>query len=167
MTLKEYHVACARTCPSLGSTQLDTLHMNIGIATETGEILDAIKRKIAYKKEVDIVNIEEEIGDTCWYICNRYNMTSKNKDMLPEPFEYKIDNIESLANILLSISPTTSYTILISIVKCTANFFNLDFETCLDKNIAKLYARYPEKFTEELAINRNTDNERKILEKDI
>lgn len=39
-----------------------------------------------------------------------------------------------------------------------------DFETAMERNIAKLKARYPEKFTEELAENRNLDKERAILE---
>jgi NTP pyrophosphatase (non-canonical NTP hydrolase) len=33
-----------------------------------------------------------------------------------------------------------------------------------DRNIAKLKARYPDKFTEDNAINRDLDNERKVLE---
>lgn len=39
-----------------------------------------------------------------------------------------------------------------------------DFETVMERNIAKLKARYPEKFTEELAENRNLEKERAILE---
>jgi NTP pyrophosphatase (non-canonical NTP hydrolase) len=39
-----------------------------------------------------------------------------------------------------------------------------DFETVMERNIAKLRARYPEKFTEELAENRNLEKERAILE---
>lgn len=39
------------------------------------------------------------------------------------------------------------------------------FEQIQDKNIAKLKERYPDKFTEENAINRDLEKERKILEK--
>lgn len=39
-----------------------------------------------------------------------------------------------------------------------------DFETIMKTNIEKLKARYPEKFTEEHAINRDLDKERQILE---
>lgn len=39
-----------------------------------------------------------------------------------------------------------------------------DFETVMKTNIAKLQARYPQKFTEEAAIDRDLDKERKILE---
>lgn len=39
-----------------------------------------------------------------------------------------------------------------------------DFETVMETNINKLKARYPQKFTEDEALNRDLDKERKILE---
>jgi len=45
---------------------------------------------------------------------------------------------------------------------CSINGF--DLEEILATNIAKLEARYPEKFTEEKANNRDLGRERKILE---
>ena len=39
-----------------------------------------------------------------------------------------------------------------------------DFEEILEKNIAKLKARYPEKFTADKANHRDLEKERKILE---
>ena len=39
-----------------------------------------------------------------------------------------------------------------------------DFESVMQTNIAKLKARYPDKFTEEKAITRDLETERKILE---
>jgi NTP pyrophosphatase (non-canonical NTP hydrolase) len=41
---------------------------------------------------------------------------------------------------------------------------DLDFEDILDLNIKKLRARFPDKFTESDALNRNLDQERSILE---
>jgi hypothetical protein len=41
---------------------------------------------------------------------------------------------------------------------------NIDLEEMLQRNIDKLKARYPEKFTQENALNRNLDVERQILE---
>lgn len=41
----------------------------------------------------------------------------------------------------------------------------IDFEKILDNNINKLRVRYPEKFTNENATNRNLEAERKELEK--
>lgn len=43
------------------------LHASIGLATEAGELLDALKKFIFYGKDLDIVNIKEEGGDSQWY----------------------------------------------------------------------------------------------------
>ena len=43
------------------------LHAGIGLATESGEFLDALKKAIFYGKELDRVNLQEEIGDLLWY----------------------------------------------------------------------------------------------------
>lgn len=45
-----------------------------------------------------------------------------------------------------------------------ANLYNYDLEDIMQTNIAKLKARFPEKFTSDNAINRNLETERKILE---
>lgn len=45
-----------------------------------------------------------------------------------------------------------------------ARMLNLDIEKLLENNIAKLTVRFPDKFTEEKALNRNLDSERKVLE---
>ena len=41
---------------------------------------------------------------------------------------------------------------------------NIDIENGMEINIAKLRQRFPEKFTEENAVSRDLDKERKILE---
>jgi NTP pyrophosphatase (non-canonical NTP hydrolase) len=46
---------------------LRILHTAMGICTEAGELLDAVKRHIFYGKELDEVNLKEEIGDLGWY----------------------------------------------------------------------------------------------------
>jgi len=44
------------------------LHAGIGMATEAGEFLDALKKHIFYGKELDRVNLKEELGDLFWYM---------------------------------------------------------------------------------------------------
>jgi hypothetical protein len=41
----------------------------------------------------------------------------------------------------------------------------VDFEDVWERNIKKLAARYPEKYSRNKALNRNLNKERKILEK--
>lgn len=43
------------------------LHGSMGISTEAGELEDALKKYIFYGKELDTVNIIEEIGDLLYY----------------------------------------------------------------------------------------------------
>lgn len=44
------------------------VHMVLGISGEAGELLDAIKKKAIYQKELDIENIYEELGDIEFYL---------------------------------------------------------------------------------------------------
>lgn len=51
-----------------GSFKFDLLHAAIGLATEAGEFQDALKKHIFYGKELDTVNLREELGDILWYV---------------------------------------------------------------------------------------------------
>ena len=44
------------------------LHMAIGVSGEAGELLDAVKRVAIYRKEIDIENVIEELGDLEFYM---------------------------------------------------------------------------------------------------
>lgn len=44
------------------------LHSAIGIATESGELLDALKKRMFYNKALDHTNVVEELGDLLWYV---------------------------------------------------------------------------------------------------
>lgn len=44
------------------------LHAVMGMETETGELMDMLKKHIFYNKEFDRVNAKEEIGDLLWYV---------------------------------------------------------------------------------------------------
>jgi len=44
------------------------LHMAVGISGEAGELLDAIKKAVIYRKPVDRENVIEELGDLEFYM---------------------------------------------------------------------------------------------------
>lgn len=44
------------------------MHMAIGVSGEAGELLDAIKKKVIYRKPLDMENILEELGDIEFYL---------------------------------------------------------------------------------------------------
>lgn len=43
------------------------MHASIGLSGESGELLDACKKDWIYGKELDIVNVLEELGDIRFY----------------------------------------------------------------------------------------------------
>jgi len=92
------------------------LHATMGLATEAGEALDALKKHIFYNRPLDTINLQEELGDIFWY-----------------------------AAIL-------------------ADACDFTFEDTMQKNVAKLKARYPKRFTERDANTRDLELERRILE---
>jgi NTP pyrophosphatase (non-canonical NTP hydrolase) len=44
------------------------LHMAVGASGEAGELLDAIKKAVIYRKPLDIANVREECGDILFYV---------------------------------------------------------------------------------------------------
>jgi NTP pyrophosphatase (non-canonical NTP hydrolase) len=49
------------------------LHAAMGACTESGELLDSLKKAIFYGKELDVVNFKEELGDILWYLAIAYH----------------------------------------------------------------------------------------------
>lgn len=100
------------------NTGIDVLHAVLGIATEAGELLEAIQIGLFGEDGFDFVNLAEEVGDVFWYQAILANAAGKS------------------------------------------------FEEIQATNIAKLRARFPNKFTEHDAQVRNLSAERAILEQD-
>lgn len=44
------------------------MHMTIGISGEAGELLDAVKKRVIYRKPLDVCNVVEELGDIEFYM---------------------------------------------------------------------------------------------------
>lgn len=47
---------------------LHLLHMILGISGEVGELLDAVKKAVMYRKVMDRANVVEELGDIEFYL---------------------------------------------------------------------------------------------------
>ncbi len=43
-------------------------HMSSALTGEAGELNDAIKKAVIYRKEIDLVNVVEELGDIEFYL---------------------------------------------------------------------------------------------------
>lgn len=53
---------------TLTSEDAHALHMAVGIAGESGELLDAVKKAAIYRKPIDRENVVEELGDLEFYM---------------------------------------------------------------------------------------------------
>lgn len=53
---------------SLNAEKCAVSHMAAGISGEAGELLDAVKKYVAYNKELDLENVIEELGDIEFYM---------------------------------------------------------------------------------------------------
>ena len=45
----------------------DLMHAAMGLCTEAGEFMDALKKAACHGRPIDVVNLREEIGDILWY----------------------------------------------------------------------------------------------------
>lgn len=98
METKKYVELSDRTCKHIGPAgflldegKYDLLHATLGVAGESGELVDAVKKHVIYGKPLDVANVREEIGDIMWYIalmCRTLDMSLE--DLLQE-------NIDKLA----------------------------------------------------------------------
>lgn len=74
MKLNDYCSKVENTRAVLKNKGADNIHMLFGMITEVGELMDAFKKEMAYGKEVDWVNVKEEVGDLMWYIAGFCNV---------------------------------------------------------------------------------------------
>lgn len=181
MNLEQYQIDANRTCPDLGSKELNAAHMIMGMVSELNELFDAIHNE-------DKVNIGEELTDQHWYLANYCLLYGINYDLINELtatevfigdyqdiFNELTHTISSLTDVekkLLAYKKPVSQELRIEGIKAVFIalkacyvYYDLDISKCLENNIAKLRIRFPEKFDADKAINRDHNAERIELEK--
>lgn len=97
---------------------LELWHAILGIASELGELIEALLPYLLEGKQINFFNAAEELGDIEWYVA------------------------------------------------LAATALGQDLDELRARNILKLMRRYPEKFTERDAVERDLEAERKALEAD-
>lgn len=53
---------------SMTADKAHLMHMMMGVSGEVGELLDSIKKHVAYNKPLDYAHIVEELGDIEYYL---------------------------------------------------------------------------------------------------
>ena len=67
LTVDEYQKLALRTAKDMGSQELNLIHAAMGMSSDAGEFVDAIKKYVIYGKALDVTNAIEEIGDVMWF----------------------------------------------------------------------------------------------------
>lgn len=166
------------------------LHALMGLVTESGELIDAIKRHYFYVKEdktrksLDVVNLREECGDLMWYLailCDHYDkdfQESYNQLVLADSPE-EVSSIRLLRrstlisltankmlNDFLILNADPNVEELFNYVNYLVYELNGSWKEISKKNIEKLQHRFPDKYNVDKAYNRDLGTEREILEND-
>jgi len=189
MELGNYQKAAFRTCPDLGeqyqtiflkagqvdaynklAMKLNLSHMVHGMCSELSELSDA-------QESLDKVNMAEEMIDILWYVAGY--CTFKNYQ-LEEVFQATAGTMKSLSWHIHELTDVVkkfeAYNKPINEVDEIHHLGSIVywikyvlgeeiFNKATDNNIDKLRVRYPEKFSNEAAINRDIAAERRELEK--
>lgn len=91
---------------SLSSYDCHNIHMIMGMSGEVGELLDAIKKSVIYRKDLDMEHVIEELGDIEFYMeglrqglgLTREEILVKNIEKLQKRYESgKFSNQEANA----------------------------------------------------------------------
>lgn len=182
MEIKQYQEEVKRTNADLGSKILNSIHMIVGMNSEYNELCEAVEKQ-------DKINISEELTDIMWYLCNYCNVYDIK---LPVIFKFHpsakdISIKHPIKDLFMKISKLTDIEkktwvyfkvienykridLVLAIAISLSNLYylhDIDPYQSMQNNIDKLRKRFPEKFTEELAENRNLSEERESLEKNI
>jgi len=176
MNIKTYQGQAERTLPDLGTKVLNTSHMIYGMLSEVNELYDS----------TDSVNTSEELSDISWYLANYCTINSIDLNSLitfsstyffRKKEHYEKQLVYDLSKLCNSEKRELAYKkpfnqedkvdLVIEIAKSLNDcyvYHKINIFDSLQKNIDKLKARFPEKFNEHDALNRDLDAERKILE---
>lgn len=175
MTYNEYQKLAVRTCKVYEDNNMNLLHMAVGLHSEFDELMAALQND-------DVVNIGEEIADHMWYLavyCHFVKLPFNHIVMInPDPVPYSLERLTS--KFLDLVKKRSIYgkwdstllhqegELLTFIVQKLYDFtdaFGLDMSKILENNIEKLKVRFPEKYTDLSANNRNLDAEYEQLKK--
>ena len=78
MDIKEYQQEILRTVPSKMTKPNKLANFSLGLAGESGELIDMIKKHLYQDHEIDINKVSNEAGDLVWYLCNILNVFNIN-----------------------------------------------------------------------------------------
>lgn len=177
MTLNEFQTLALRTYNDLGDKLKNSLHMTTGMASEFNK-----EARIAQINN-DKVNLMEEFGDILWFAVVYAHIYNIKIPVTREPIDvphsvFSEFNVAICIGGLLDLDKaelaygrkadederTRTLQNLFNHMYLWAGIIEINPEMAMERVIAKLKKRFPEKFSTEQAITRNLEVERAALE---
>lgn len=194
MNKKEFIESTARTWNNQ-DREKNIRHALLGMRSEVGEIESALKKVIGYGRELDRVNVLEEIGDLFYFSVRLWSEFSHSAGMLnlrPCPagavgfddalaveeftlelgtrinslssYLYEKVRFEALSRATVPVFVSRRLEDIVDDAAKLLSFVGYTPEECFARNVDKLRKRFPEKFDQDLAQNRDLETERAALE---
>lgn len=176
MTENYITLAMRTNSPTAGTHGVhpDLLHATLGLADEMFEMYRAYSLG-------DITNAVEEMGDFCWFVAlAAYHLDCNPFVGFPSAEDLDDIYLEDLTHSFISaIKKAYAYgapldiaylrqqlTLMVGCIAFTCDelLSRVPLIELLDRNIKKLRTRYPERFTQDLALNRDLDAEAAALQ---
>jgi len=189
VNFSEYMPLALRTAKPFPHEQ-QVKHALLGLVTEIGELADNVKRFAIYGKPFDAVNMMEEVADCCWYLnlyMHEMHLGGKLVDDIWE--ETKVGflagkglstDLWDLVDMALMSAAlvggvavpekergVSNREMVVGIATGLCGYLvyaGYTLDAALTKNIDKLALRYGDKYSDYMALNRDTGAERKVLE---
>lgn len=172
-----------------GQREVNLLHSAIGVATEVGEIVECFQKALALSAEqekgfghaLDSVNLAEECADVMWYLAipirdfgldiGKLASLAPNKTTLEQLTIDSANFLDMMKKVSFYGKPVDGFivdqhvcNIYIHMITM-AHKHTFDLELAMSNNQDKLRARFPDKYDDAKALNRDLNTERTELEK--
>lgn len=176
MKFIDYIVPAMRTAKTYATLELNIRHAAYGLTTEAGELFSILKRVEVYGKSFDETmqaKAREELGDWYWYLALLVHHVGANWDeeASPRPFGDDLKDSTPVDHMMLSMNTVSAMATLtyhgmtptnlnslssliptvLPVIDDGARALGFDPDQLRAENIEKLRARYPEKYSDELA----------------
>ncbi len=178
MNIDEYQTLACRT---MGDASLTTLAL--GIAGESGEVADLVKKHVGHSHELDREKLKEELGDVLWYVATMaralgcelrdlfpsYSFESTTNCARKRALERAATGISASAGrVLILLNDSDGFSIgyeesqalerflaqLVLSINDACKTIGVEIEDVAAANIDKLRRRYPDGFSSERSRNR-------------
>lgn len=90
MNFNEYQTLAARTLKKEESIEINIVNLAMGIAGESGETVDYLKKVLFHGHEFEVEKFASELGDILWYVTSLCTILNIN---LEEIADYNVQKL--------------------------------------------------------------------------